>query len=88
LEDLQQTKQNTFLLEPHLAKETKRKKQNSKTLNPQSVESFSMPHYTEKTGRLQHLQTLAQILPMKCRQTGLNAEGATPELLRLKFYCS
>jgi hypothetical protein len=36
LGDLQQTKQNTFLLEPHLAKKTKKKKQNSETLNPQS----------------------------------------------------
>jgi hypothetical protein len=33
-------------------KKKKKKKQNSKTLNPQPVKSFSMPHYTEKTGGL------------------------------------
>jgi hypothetical protein len=27
-------------------------------------------------------------LPRRSRQTGLNARGVTPELLRLKFYCS
>jgi hypothetical protein len=61
LGDLQQTKQNTFLLEPNLAKNTKRKpkkkkKQNFKTLNPQPIKSFSTPRYTEKTGGFQHHQ--------------------------------
>jgi hypothetical protein len=62
LGELQQTKQNTFLLEPHLAKikkKKKKKKQNSKTLNTQPIQGFSMPHYTEKTGGLQHCQTPA-----------------------------
>jgi hypothetical protein len=27
-------------------------------------------------------------LPRRCRQIGLDAKGITPELLRLKFYCS
>jgi hypothetical protein len=58
LGDLQQTKQNIFLLESHLAKK-KKKKQNSETLNPQPVKCFSMPHYTEKTEGLQHHQTQA-----------------------------
>jgi hypothetical protein len=35
----------------------KKKKQNSETLNPQPVKSFSMLRYTEKTGGLQHHQT-------------------------------
>jgi hypothetical protein len=39
LGDLQQTKQNTSLLKPHLAK--KKKKQNSETLNPQSIKASS-----------------------------------------------
>jgi predicted FMN-binding regulatory protein PaiB len=50
LGDLQQTKQNTFLLELHLAKKNKKikkKKQNFKTLNLQPIKSFSMPRYTE-----------------------------------------
>jgi hypothetical protein len=91
LGDLQQTKQNTFLLEPHLAKKknpkNKKKKQNSETLNLQPVKGFSMPHYTEKKGGLQHSQTPAPNLPRRHRQTGLDAKGVSPELLRLKFYC-
>jgi hypothetical protein len=35
--ELPQTKQNTFLLEPHLAEKTKKKKQTSKTLNAQTI---------------------------------------------------
>jgi hypothetical protein len=31
---------------------------------------------------------LAPNLPRKHRQTELDAKGVTPELLRLKFYCS
>jgi hypothetical protein len=84
---LQQTKQNTFLLETHLAKK-KKKKQNSKTLNPQLVKIFSMPWYTEKTGGLQYCQMQAPNLPRRCTQIGLDTKGVTPELLRLKFYGS
>jgi hypothetical protein len=40
------------------------------------------------TERLQQHQTPAPNLPRRCRQTGLDAKGITPELLRLKFYCS
>jgi hypothetical protein len=69
-------------------KKTKKKKQNSKTLNPQPVKSFSSLQYTEKIVGLQHLQTLAANLPRWCRQTGLDAKGIMPELLRLNFYCS
>jgi hypothetical protein len=96
-EDLQEIKQNAFLLELHLAKKKKKKKkQNSETLNPQPVKSFSKPHYTEKIGGIQHCQTLALNLLGRCRptgeqisrQTGLDARGVTPEQLRLKFYCS
>jgi hypothetical protein len=39
------------------------------------------------TGGLKHHQTLAPNLPRRCRQTGLDAKGVTPEQLRLKF-CS
>jgi hypothetical protein len=92
LGDQKQNKQNTFLLEPHLAKkktkQTKKKKQNSEPLNPQPVKSFSMACYTEKRGGLQHCHMLAPILPRKHRQTGLDAKAVTPELLSLKFYCS
>jgi hypothetical protein len=35
-------------------------------------------------GGLQHYKTPAPNLPRRCRQTGLNAKGVTPELLRLK----
>jgi hypothetical protein len=84
----QRTKQNTFLLEPNLAKKTKKKKQNSETLNLQPIKSFSMPCYTEKTGGFLHCQMPAPNLPRRCRQTGLDAKGVTPELLRLIFYCS
>jgi hypothetical protein len=71
-----------------LKKKNKKKKQNSKTLNCQPVKGFSMPHYTEKTRGLQHCQILAPNLPRRCRQTGLDVKGVTPELLRLKFYWS
>jgi hypothetical protein len=39
-------------------------------------------------GGLQHYQTPGPNLPERCRQTRLDANGVTPELLRLKFYCS
>jgi hypothetical protein len=32
----------------------------SDTLNPQPIQSFSMPHYTDKTGVLPYFWTLAQ----------------------------
>jgi hypothetical protein len=40
------------------------------------------------TGGFKHYQTPAQNLPKRCRQTRLDAKRVTPELLRLKFYCS
>jgi hypothetical protein len=40
------------------------------------------------TGMFQHQQTLATNLPRRHRQTGLDAKGVTPDILRLKFYCS
>jgi hypothetical protein len=40
------------MLEPHLV-------EIFDTLNSELVESFFMPHYTEKTGGLPHHQTLA-----------------------------
>jgi hypothetical protein len=40
------------------------------------------------TEGLQDHQTLVPNLLRRCRQTGLDAKGATPELLKLKFYCS
>jgi hypothetical protein len=71
-----------------LAEKKKKKKQNTKTLNPQPVQSFTMPHYSEKIGGLLHHHMPAPNLLRRCRQTGLDAEGVTPELLRLKFYSS
>jgi hypothetical protein len=69
LRDLQQTKQNIFLLDPHLAK--KKKKQNSETLNPQPIKTFSIACYTEKTGGLQYWQTSAPT----CLETQTNRPG-------------
>jgi hypothetical protein len=40
------------------------------------------------TGGHQHHQTPAPNLPRRHRQTGQDTKGVTPELLRLKFYCS
>jgi hypothetical protein len=87
LGDLQQTKQNTFLLDPHLEEN---QKEETKLQNPEppAHTSFSTPLYNEKTGRLPHCQTLAPNLPRRHIQTGLDAEGVILELLRLKFYCS
>jgi hypothetical protein len=52
------------------------------------VKSFSKPCYTEKTGGLQYHRMLAPNLPRRGTQTGLDAKGVTPELLRLKLHCS
>jgi hypothetical protein len=48
----------------------KRKKEETKLQNPEPTahKSFSMPHYTEKTGGLQPCQTLAPNMPRRCRQ--------------------
>jgi hypothetical protein len=45
-------------------------------------------HLPPGTGVLQHHQKPAPNLPRRCRQTRLDAKGITPELVRLKFYCS
>jgi hypothetical protein len=45
-------------------------------------------HSLPTTGGLQHHQTPAPNLPRRHKQTGLDTKGVTPELLRLKFYCS
>jgi hypothetical protein len=59
------------MLEPHLAKKNTKKKQNSNTPSPQPLQSFSTPHYTEKTGGLQCCQMmLAPNLLGKHRSTG------------------
>jgi hypothetical protein len=75
LGDIQQTKHNTFLLEPHLEKEE------TKLQNPEPPDHKKLLHpcYTEKRGRLGHHQTPAPNLPRRCRQTGLDAKGVTPE---------
>jgi hypothetical protein len=57
----------------------KKKKQNSETLNPQPIKSFSTPNYTQKTGGSQHHQMPAPNLHRRHRQTGLDAKGVTPE---------
>jgi hypothetical protein len=88
LRDLQQTKQNTFLLEPHLAEKKTKKETKLRNSEPPACTKFSMPRYTEKTGGLLHCQTPTPNLLRRCRQTGPDAEGVTPDLLRLKFYCS
>jgi hypothetical protein len=45
------------------------------TLNSQPVQSFSTPHYTEKTGGLPHHQTPAPNLLGRCRPTGEQISG-------------
>jgi hypothetical protein len=42
--------------------------------------------YTEKTGGLQHNQTLAPNLPRRCRQTGLDAKGETPTKTEIQLF--
>jgi hypothetical protein len=77
-----------------LTKKKKKKKQNSETLNPQPIKSFSTPHYLRKqegssTPDASSSTTDAgSNLPRRRRQTELDAKGVTPELLTLKFYCS
>jgi hypothetical protein len=88
LGDLQQTKQNIFQVEPHLPKKKKMKKQNTETLNPQPIKFFSNAHYTEKPGEFHHWEMPTPNLSRICCQTGLDAKVVTPDLLRLKFYCS
>jgi hypothetical protein len=51
-------------------KKATKKNQNSDTLNPQPVQSFSTPHYAEKTGGLLCCQRLAPNLLGRCRTTG------------------
>jgi hypothetical protein len=59
-------------LEPHLSEKkiNTKKKQSSNTLNPQTIQTFCMPHYTEKTGGLSHHQTPAPNLLGRHRPTG------------------
>jgi septal ring factor EnvC (AmiA/AmiB activator) len=76
LGDLQQTEQDIFLLEPHLAKKKKQKNNKKRGLLHCQMQAPNL------VGR--HRPTGEQI----SRQTGLDAKGVTPELLRLKFYCS
>jgi hypothetical protein len=47
------------MLEPHLAEKTTKRNQGFHTLNPQPMQSFSVPYYTEKTGGLLCHQTPA-----------------------------
>jgi hypothetical protein len=46
-------------LEPPLAEKNTKRNQGFNTLNPQPVQNFSAPCYTEKTGGLQGCQTPA-----------------------------
>jgi hypothetical protein len=64
------------------------KKQNTETLNPQPIKFFSNAHYTEKPGEFHHWEMPTPNLSRICCQTGLDAKVVTPDLLRLKFYCS
>jgi hypothetical protein len=68
------------MLEPHLAGKTTKKRQNYDTPNPQTSQSFSMPHYSEKSGEIMCHQMPAPNLPGRCRPIG----ETTTELL-LKY---
>jgi hypothetical protein len=83
---LQQTKQ-CFPAGATLGSKKQKIRNKTKTLKPPPVQRFSMPCYTEKTRGLLHWQMPAPNLLRRRRQTGLDAEGVTPELLRQKFYC-
>jgi hypothetical protein len=50
-------------------KKNTQKNQNFDNLNSQPVQSFSVPHYTEKTGGLLHCQMLTPNLLGKCKPT-------------------
>jgi hypothetical protein len=63
------------MLEPHLAEKTTKKNKKSDTLNSQPIQSFSMPHYAEKTGGLPCQQMLAPNLLGRCRPTGEQRNG-------------
>jgi hypothetical protein len=56
-------------------KKNTKKKQHSDPPNPQCIESFSMPHYTEKPGGPWCCQTLAPNLLRRCRQKGEQISG-------------
>jgi hypothetical protein len=51
-------------------KKATKKNQNSNTLNPQPVQSYSTPCYTEKTRELPHRQMPAPNLHGRCRPRG------------------
>jgi hypothetical protein len=52
---------------------------------PASPPAYQLP---PATGGVQHHQMQAPNWPRRHRQTGLDAKGIAPELLRLKLYCS
>jgi hypothetical protein len=56
-------------------KKNTKKKQNSHTPNPQHVQSFSTPRYTEKTGGMPCLHTPVPNLFGGCRPTVRDSEG-------------
>jgi hypothetical protein len=56
-------------------KKNTKKNQNFDTLNPQPVQDFSTPHYTEKTGGLPCHQKPAPNLLERCRPTGKQIRG-------------
>jgi hypothetical protein len=66
-------------------KKTTKKKQNS---DPQPIQSFSMPRYTEKTGRLLHSQMLAPNLLGTQRPTVFVLFTVCPPSLPVDFFGS
>jgi hypothetical protein len=58
-----------------LAEKTTKKNQKDDTLKLQPIQSFSMPHYTEKTGGLPCRQMLASNLLGSCRKTSEQISG-------------
>jgi hypothetical protein len=68
----------------------KKKKKETKLWNPEPTAHKKLLHamlYWEYR-RAPTSPDAGSNLPRRCRQTGIDAKRATPELLRLKFYCS
>jgi hypothetical protein len=58
------------MLEPHMAEKKHQEESKLHTLNPQPIQSFSTPHYSEKTERLPCHQMPAPNMLERRRPTG------------------
>jgi hypothetical protein len=63
------------MLESTWQKKTNKKKQNSNNPNPQPIQSFYMPRYTEKTRGFPCCQMPVPNMLERCRSTGEQISG-------------